>query len=228
LPILQPDKLRDPQFVQNLREWRVDIFLVVAFRILPPEVFTMPPLGTINIHAGLLPKYRGAAPIQWAIIQGERETGITAFFIEEKVDTGDMILQRKTPIGEFETAGELHDRLAVMGADSLIETLEQIAAGTVQRQRQAGEISLAPKITKAMAAIAWKQSVVEIFNFIRGMNPVPGAFTHWEGCHLKIFRTHVLNDSGSGQEPGVIVRANEGSGELIVQTEHNLPSMTYS
>jgi methionyl-tRNA formyltransferase len=217
LPVLQPEKLRDPQFIENLRAWQAEVFVVVAFRILPPEVFTIPPLGAVNIHAALLPKYRGAAPIQWAIINGERETGVTTFFIEENVDTGDMILQRKTAIGEFETAGELHDRLAVMGADLLVETLAQIVAGAVLRRPQAGPISLAPKITKEMAAINWQKSAREIFNFVRGMNPVPGAFTIREGRNLKIFRTHVINDFSSGHEAGVVVRANERHGELVVQ-----------
>jgi methionyl-tRNA formyltransferase len=217
LPILQPEKLRDPQFIENLRAWQAEVFVVVAFRILPPEVFTIPPLGAVNIHAALLPKYRGAAPIQWALINGEHETGVTTFFIEEKVDTGDMILQRKTAIGEFETAGELHDRLALAGADLLIETLAQIAAGAVLRQPQVGQISLAPKITKEMAAITWQKLAREIFNFVRGMNPVPGAFTKWEGHNLKIFRTRVINDFSSGHEAGVVVRANERKGELVVQ-----------
>jgi methionyl-tRNA formyltransferase len=218
LPILQPEKLREPQFIQSVREWQADIFLVVAFRILPPEVFTIPPHGTINVHAALLPKYRGAAPIQWAIINGEKETGVTTFFIEERVDTGDMILQRKTAIEEFETAGELHDRLAVMGADLLVETLEQIASGKMQRQRQIGEASLAPKITKEMAAIDWKKSSREIFNFVRGLNPVPGAFTHWQGHHLKIFHTHIIDEAGSDRETGMVLKANSKEGELIVQT----------
>lgn len=217
LPILQPEKLRDPQFIENLRGWRAEAFVVVAFRILPREVFTLPPLGTVNIHAALLPQYRGAAPIQWAIINGEHETGVTTFFIEEKVDTGDMILQRKTDIGEFQTAGELHDRLAVMGADLLLETLAQIAAGTVVRQPQVGQISLAPKITKEMAAIDWQKSAREIFNFVRGMNPVPGAFTIREGRNLRIFRTHVINEVSSGHEAGTVVRTNERQGELVVQ-----------
>jgi methionyl-tRNA formyltransferase len=217
LPILQPEKLRDPQFIENLRAWQAEVFVVVAFRILPPEVFTIPPLGAVNIHAALLPQYRGAAPIQWAIINGEHETGVTTFFIEEKVDTGDMILQRKTTIGEFETAGELHDRLAVMGADLLVETLAQIAAGAVLRQPQVGPISLAPKITKEMAAITWQKSAREVFNFVRGMNPVPGAFTIREGRNLKIFRTHVINDFSSGHAAGVVVRVNEHKGELVVQ-----------
>jgi methionyl-tRNA formyltransferase len=217
LPVLQPDKLRDPQFIQSLRSWQADLFIVVAFRILPPEVFTIPPRGTINVHAALLPKYRGAAPIQWAIINGERETGVTTFFIDEKIDTGEMILRRQTAIGEFETAGELHDRLAVLGADLLIETLAQIASGNVQRQRQAGESSLAPKITKEMAAINWNKPNHEIFNLIRGMNPAPGAFTHWREYHLKIFRAHLSDQSNAHHDVGTIVRANAKEGELIVQ-----------
>ncbi|MCG3121301.1 MAG: Methionyl-tRNA formyltransferase [bacterium] len=218
VPILQPDKLRDPQFVQSLNAWQAELFVVVAFRILPPEVFTLPPLGTVNVHAALLPKYRGAAPIQWALINGERETGVTTFFIEEKVDTGDMILQRSTAIGEFETAGELHDRMALLGAELLLETLTQIANGAVQRQRQSGEPSLAPKITKEQAAIAWKKSAREIFNFVRGMNPVPGAFTNWQGRHLKIFRTRVIDEISSGGAAGEVLKANFKEGELIIQT----------
>jgi methionyl-tRNA formyltransferase len=218
LPILQPDSLRDPQFVHSVRAWQADLFVVVAFRILPPEVFTIPLLGTINVHAALLPKYRGAAPIQWAIINGERETGVTTFFIDEKIDAGEMILQRPTMIGEFETAGELHDRMAVLGADLLVATLEQIASGNVQRQRQIGEPSLAPKITKAMAHIDWKKSSREIFNFVRGMNPVPGAFTNWQGHKLKIFRTRVIDEISCGHEPGVILKTNAKAGELIVQS----------
>ncbi|MDZ7289088.1 MAG: methionyl-tRNA formyltransferase [candidate division KSB1 bacterium] len=217
LPVVQPENLHDPQFIKSLRDWQAEVFLVIGFRILPPEVYTIPALGTVNLHASLLPKYRGAAPIQWAIINGESETGVTTFFIEEKVDVGEVILQRKTEIGEFETAGELHDRLALMGADLIIETLEQIAAGTVHRQKQFGEVSLAPKITKEMACIDWNKSAREIFNFVRGMNPIPGAFTMWQGHHLKIFRTHILNDFSSGHEAGVIVRANERKGELVVQ-----------
>ncbi|MDZ7344295.1 MAG: methionyl-tRNA formyltransferase [candidate division KSB1 bacterium] len=217
LPILQPEKLRDPQFIASLVAWQAEVFVVVAFRILPPEVFTIPPQGTINVHAALLPKYRGAAPIPWAIIKGERETGVTTFFIEEKIDTGEIILQQKTPIGEFETAGELHDRLAVMGADLLIETLAQIAAGTVKRLPQIGEASLAPKISKDMAAIDWKKTAREIFNFIRAMNPVPGAFTTLQGRVLKIFRSHVLNEFSSGHTPGLVVRSNASRGELVVQ-----------
>jgi methionyl-tRNA formyltransferase len=218
LPILQPDKLREPQLIQSLREWQAELFIVVAFRILPPEVFNVPPLGTINVHAALLPKYRGAAPIQWAIINGEQETGVTTFFIDEKMDTGEMILQTKTPIGEFETAGELHDRMAVLGANLLVETLGQIASGKLQRTRQTGESSLAPKITKEMAAIDWKKSAREIFNFVRGMNPVPGAFTTLQGRHLKILRAHVSAAADSGSEAGTVLKTDVKQGELIIQT----------
>jgi methionyl-tRNA formyltransferase len=217
LPLLQPDQLRDPQFIRSLQNWQAEVFVVVAFRILPPEIFKIPPLGTINLHAALLPKYRGAAPIQWALMNGERETGVTTFFIDEHVDSGEIILQRKTPIDEFETAGELHDRLAVMGAELLIETLAQLAAGTVVRQRQMGQITLAPKLTKEMAAIDWNKSAREIFNFVRAMNPHPGAFTTLYDRNLKIFRAHVLNDFSTGHGPGVVVRSNPRTGELVVQ-----------
>ncbi|RMD91528.1 MAG: methionyl-tRNA formyltransferase, partial [Calditrichaeota bacterium] len=147
LPLTQPEDLRAPAFIDWLKQRKADIFVVVAFRILPPEVFTLPPKGTINLHSSLLPKYRGAAPINWAIINGEKETGVTTIYIEEKVDAGDIILQKKVQIGEDETAGELHDRLANLGAEILLKSLNLIEKDQAPRQKQSGEATRAPKIT---------------------------------------------------------------------------------
>jgi methionyl-tRNA formyltransferase len=218
LPILQPDKLEDASFLATLRNFEADLFIVVAFRLLPRAVFAMPPQGTINLHAALLPKYRGAAPIQWAIINGETETGVTTFFIDDKMDTGEILLQRKTNIGENETAGELHDRLAVLGADLLLETVQQFSEGRLRAQPQQGESSRAPKITKEMAEIAWRKPARELHNFIRGMNPIPGAFTHWQNKIVKIFGTGLRDFNGPDSAPGEVCFVDAAAGELWIQT----------
>jgi len=218
LPVLQPNDLGAAAFVEALRQLAADVFVVVAFRILPAEVFRLPPKGTINLHASLLPRYRGAAPIQWAIINGESETGVTTFLIDEKVDTGNLLLQKPTPIGEHETAGELHDRLAELGAELLLETLAGMAGGHLKPQPQVGEPTRAPKITREIAAINWHQSAVDICNRIRGLNPIPGAFTYWQGKLLKIFRAHPVDVDLAAAEPGTVCRLEPHSGELIVAT----------
>lgn len=218
LPILQPENLRDPSFRDALRRHPADLFVVVAFRILPPEIFTLPPLGTINVHASLLPKYRGAAPIQWAILRGEQETGITTFFIEEQVDSGDMILQRRTPIGAMETAGELHDRLMLIGAEVLFDTVSLIAAGEVPRHKQEGTPTPAPKITRDMAHIDWAQPASEIFNLVRAMNPLPCAFTTCRDKLLRIYRVHEVRGSSANYAAGTVIRADAASGEFFVGT----------
>ncbi|MCD6165715.1 methionyl-tRNA formyltransferase [bacterium] len=216
LPVLQPKKLTDPTFLRQLKDFEADLFVVVAFRILPAEVIRIPPKGVINLHASLLPKYRGAAPIQWAIIRGEKYTGVTTFFIEEKVDTGDIILQEKVAIGEEETAGELHDRLAAIGAKLVLETCELIEKGEVVRKKQIGEISTAPKIDRKLACIDWNRSSQEIVNLIRGLSPFPGAYTFWRDQMLKIYRARVFTGKGCGQKaPGTIVRANPKDGFVI-------------
>ncbi|MGH7491827.1 MAG: methionyl-tRNA formyltransferase [bacterium] len=218
LPILQPDKLNALAFTTALQELEPDLFIVVAFRILPRAVFAIPPQGTINLHAALLPKYRGAAPIQWAIINGESETGITTFFIDDKMDTGEILLQKKTSIGENETAGELHDRLAVMGAELLQETVMQLTTGRLQSQPQRGEASLAPKITKDMAQIDWRKPARYLRNFVRGMNPAPAAFTHWQNKILRIFVAEVREFQISSYLPGEICFVDTPRGELWIQT----------
>jgi len=224
IPLVQPADLKDPQFRLRLEEWDAECFVVVAFRILPQEVFDIPPKGTVNLHASLLPRYRGAAPIQWAIIAGETETGVTTFFIDRKVDTGDWILQEKTPIGPDETAGELHDRLARIGADCLLKTVDLIAAGKAVRTRQAGEPTPAPKILAEHCRIDWSRPAVEVVNFIRGLSPHPGAYTVWNGKRVKLFKADSLPGADPHAAPGTVVHAADegltvatGAGSVIVR-----------
>lgn len=218
IPTLQPEKLNDPAFVAALQALRADLFIVVAFRILPREVFTIPPRGTINLHAALLPRYRGAAPIQWAIMNGEAETGVTTFFIDEKMDNGEMLLQERVAIGENETAGELHDRMAVIGAEVLLETVTQLAEGNLQSRPQQGEITLAPKITKEIAALDWSKPARVLRNWIRGLNPAPGAYTRWQGKLLKIFASEVREHAVQEFLPGQVCHVDTQHGELWIQT----------
>ncbi|MBN2745368.1 MAG: methionyl-tRNA formyltransferase [Bacteroidales bacterium] len=204
LPVLQPEKLKNPEFVQQLKSLEADVFVVVAFRMLPREIWSLPRFGTFNLHASLLPQYRGAAPINWAIINGEKETGATTFFIDDKIDTGKIILQEKIPIGENETAGELHDRLMIKGADLVVETLYKIASGeietTSQDEFQVAELAMAPKIFRQDLKIDWTKTAKIIHNHIRGLSPYPGAFTEildGENNHysLKIFKASIADDT---------------------------------
>jgi len=217
VPIFTPDKLSAPDFITELNKIQADLFVVVAFKILPVSVFTIPPLGTINLHASLLPKYRGAAPINWAIINGERETGVTTFFIEEKVDTGGWILQQKIAIGEEETAGELHDKLSLIGANVLVETVDLIAQGRAKKSKQSGEVTKAPKITRSFCRIDWGKDAQSIFNLIRGLSPYPRAFSTLKGKEIKILRSKVVAvDSITNQTPGSVVAVEKD--RLIVNT----------
>lgn len=177
LPLLQPEKLRDAQFQDDLRAWDADIFVVVAFRMLPQSVWAMPRRGTFNLHASLLPQYRGAAPINWAIINGERETGVTTFMLNERIDEGGILLQQATPISADDDAGSLHDRLAEMGRRMVIETLRGIDDGTVAARPQRSEPSLkpAPKIFKSDCVVDWQQDGQRVVDFIRGLSPYPAA-----------------------------------------------------
>ncbi len=220
IPLLQPDDLKSVAFYKKLKEWRADCFIVVGFRILPPEIYEMPPKGTVNLHASLLPKYRGAAPIQWALIHGEKMTGVSTFFIVREVDTGDLILQEGVQIGKEETTGELHDRLAKIGADLLLRTVDLIEASRVKRIPQNGERTLAPKIKSEHCKIDWQTPAESIVNLVRGLSPHPGAYTFWNGKRLKIFRVSVLKESKaedvhfgtvvSTSEEGIVVQAGEG------------------
>ncbi len=190
LHVLQPEKLKGLQFLEELRELKADLQVVVAFRMLPEYVWNMPPLGTINLHGSLLPQYRGAAPINWALINGEKETGVTTFKLKHEIDTGDILLQESFPVGENETAGEVHDRMKVIGARLLVKTIEGIADGTLKENPQAPAVSLkhAPKISTETCRINWSDSVENIHNLVRGLSPYPAAFTTMNEKMLRIFR----------------------------------------
>ncbi|GBD93794.1 methionyl-tRNA formyltransferase [bacterium BMS3Abin05] len=226
LPVLQPESLKSRAFLERLSEWGADVFVVVAFLILPPEVFKLPPKGTINLHASLLPKYRGAAPIQWALINGENETGVTTFFIDEHVDTGNILLQEKVKIYPEDTAEVLRERLAYLGGKVMVRTLDLLERGELEPKPQAGEATRAPKIRKEDCEINWSQPAGKIVNLIRGVSPVPGAFTYFRGKIFKIHRakvsehhTHAKGLPGEivyvHSKKGLIVRSGEGTIELI-------------
>lgn len=191
LKVLQPEKLKNPGFIETLKSLNADVQVVVAFRMLPEIVWNMPPLGTINVHGSLLPQYRGAAPINWAIINGEKETGVTTFKLQHEIDTGNILLQDVIPIGDDETAGELHDTMKEVGARLLVKTMKQLSEGTLKerpQQNSGAEIKHAPKIFTGTCKIDWDKSVDDIYNLIRGLAPFPGAFTYLNGKTLKIYK----------------------------------------
>ncbi len=196
LPLLQPEKLKDENFLKELQAWNADLQIVVAFRMLPEVVWNMPRLGTFNLHASLLPQYRGAAPINWAIINGEKETGVTTFFLKHEIDTGNIILQEKTTITHTDTAGDIHDKLMLIGADLVTKTVDLILNNKVIEKPQA-EFSVlknAPKIFKETCYINWDKTTEEIYNLIRGLSPYPTAWTelkipNGDFLSLKIFET---------------------------------------
>ena len=177
LPLLQPEKLRDPEFQEQLRACQADIFVVVAFRMLPQSVWAMPPMGTFNLHASILPQYRGAAPINWAIINGEKETGVTTFMLNEHIDEGGILMQERTPITPDDNVESLHDRLAAIGSHLVVQTLQGIADGTLKPkpQQQTTELRPAPKIFKPDCAIDWTLPGERIVDFVRGLAPYPAA-----------------------------------------------------
>ena len=181
LTVLQPHNLKDNSFLDTLRSFQANLFIVVAFRMLPEAVWNMPRYGTFNLHASLLPQYRGAAPINWAIINGETETGVTTFFINHQIDTGHIILQKKTSISDIDTAGTLHDKLMYLGGDLILETVQRIETtnGQVETipQPESGPLKPAPKIFKSDCKINWQQPAQAIFNFVRGLSPYPAAWT---------------------------------------------------
>ncbi len=195
LKILQPEKLKDPVFLKELKSLNADMQVVVAFRMLPEVVWNMPPMGTINLHASLLPQYRGAAPINWAIINGEKETGVTTFKLQHQIDTGNILLQEEITIGEDETAGELHDRMKEIGAKLLVKTVKELVQGNLNSIPQSwsdrdGQTMLkhAPKLSTKTSKIDWTKTVDEVYNLIRGLLPYPGAFTLLNSKSLKIYK----------------------------------------
>lgn len=213
--VVQPEKLGDPAFLNEMRSLQSDLFVVVAFRILPPELYGLPRCGAFNLHASLLPKYRGAAPINRAIMNGDHETGVTTFFLQQSVDTGNIILQRSLPIGENETAGELHDRLAELGAGLVLDTVRLIESGGVRVQSQdERHASRAPKIFREECRIDWNTHAEAVHNFIRGLSPRPCAYTHHHGTMIKMFRSRKVSHAGS-QSPGTVIEADD---TLIIAT----------
>jgi methionyl-tRNA formyltransferase len=193
LPILQPLKLKDPEFIAQLSALKPDLQVVVAFRMLPETVWNLPPQGTVNVHGSLLPNYRGAAPINWAILNGEKETGVSTFKLQHEIDTGDILLQEKMPIGPNEPAGELHDRMKVVGAQLLVKTLQELANGTLSASPQQlnANTKHAPKLFKTDCEIDWNNTSEQIYNQIRGLSPYPTAFTVLGDKTLKIFSAEI-------------------------------------
>ncbi len=200
LNILQPEKLKNETFLAELKALNADLQIVVAFRMLPEVVWNMPPKGTVNLHGSLLPQYRGAAPINWAIINGEKETGVTTFFLQHEIDTGKIIFRETITVGEIETAGDVHDKLMEIGASLILKTVQSIENNNFQETEQSklivneSELKHAPKIFKEDCKINWNKSVQEIYNFIRGLSPYPTAFTAFvlsdDKKHIvKIFKT---------------------------------------
>ncbi|MBQ1176610.1 MAG: methionyl-tRNA formyltransferase [Paludibacteraceae bacterium] len=229
IPILQPEKLRDEDFLVQLKMWQADIQVVVAFRMLPEVVWNMPRLGTFNLHASLLPQYRGAAPINWAIINGEKETGVTTFFLKHEIDTGNIILQRSTPIHDEDNVGTLYDRLMNMGADLVVETMERITMGDVSTIPQDDSVAVnpAPKIFKEDCKINWNKSAVELHNFVRGLSPYPAACTEVKNdkdqvLSLKVLETEVIDQTVS-EQPGTLV--SDGKKQLYFATEEGYLSV---
>jgi len=227
IPVLQPEKLIEPIFLETLKAFHCELYIVVAFKILPREIFTIPKYSSFNLHASLLPKFRGAAPIQWALIKGETETGVTTFALEEKVDTGNIYLQKKIPILRNDNFETLHDKLSLLGAEVVLETVNSIENGTAQMQKQSDELaSPAPKISKELMQINWNKSAEEIHNLVRAFSPFPGAsFIHNEKL-IKVYRTKINNSMNLAagkileKKDQLFVGCSNGSIEILeIQSE---------
>lgn len=220
IPILQPDKLRNPEFLKVLKSWEADLFIVVAFRMLPEVVWRIPPRGTFNLHASLLPQYRGAAPINWAIVNGETETGVTTFFINDRIDEGEILLQQKVGIAPNDNAGTLHDKLMEAGATLTVNTADGLEKDTLQARAQTKpeeELKMAPKIFKENLLIDCRETVVNAHNHIRGMAPYPGAFTVLQSKDKKIEKNFKILNA----QPGSLDEDNT-PGKLFVSSDKRL------
>ena len=250
IPVLQPARLKDPEFLEALRAWKADLFVVVAFRMLPEEVWSMPRLGTFNLHAALLPQYRGAAPINWAVINGEKMSGVTTFMIDKDIDTGGIIFRQECRIRPDETAGELHDELMEIGSDLVLQTVEALIQHNVELRVQRSfiqgseELRPAPKLTKELCRIDWTQPTDKIYNLIRGLSPYPAAFTELapssfagstsssfagstgesprESLSLKIYRAEKRPDLHAA--PGTVL--SDGKSWLAIATGDGALSLT--
>ncbi|MEK7841236.1 MAG: methionyl-tRNA formyltransferase, partial [Deltaproteobacteria bacterium] len=224
IPVFQPEKIKDEPFITAIRNFSPDVIAVVAYgKILPKAILDIPPKGCINVHASILPKYRGAAPINWAIINGEKETGITTMLLDEGMDTGDMLLTEKVEIRDDDTASSLHDRLKYIGADLLIKTIKGIKSETIRPIPQDdSQATYAPMLKKEDGRIDWTMKAEEIKNLIRGLNPWPGAYTRWDGKQIKIFKAEV--EAGVKEEPGTVINISTegifvatGKGILLIK-----------
>lgn len=216
LHLMQPTNLKDTTFIEELKALNADIQVVVAFRMLPEVIWNMPSKGTLNLHASLLPKYRGAAPINWAIINGEKESGVTTFFIEKEIDTGNIILQEKVNIEENENAGHLHDKLMEVGGQLVCETIDKISSGKIEGTAQKGKATQAPKIFKKDCKINWSDSIENIHDFIRGLSPYPTAWTfvdEEQKQNIKVFKSSIQKTSHSESSGKIIT---DGKNELKV------------
>jgi methionyl-tRNA formyltransferase len=211
LPVLQPANLKSPEFLETLKSYQANLQIVVAFRMLPEAVWSMPGLGTFNLHASLLPQYRGAAPINWAIINGEKETGVTTFFLKHEIDTGSIIFQEREPIHDNDTIGTLYERLMTKGSALVLKTVQAIAAGNYpsQPQPQGIEVRHAPKIFKETCEINWNKTSEEIRNFVRGLNPYPAAWCLLTDKTFKVFSVSSISHSAPRKNPGEFVTDNK-------------------
>ena len=224
LKIYQPEKVRkNNEFIEEIKNLKPDVICVVAYgKILPKELLDIPTLGCINVHGSLLPKYRGAAPIQWAVINGEKTTGITTMYMDIGMDTGDMILSKEVEIGENETTGELWERLSKIGAELLVETLKEIKEGTAPRIPQGNDFSMAPMLDKEMSKIDWKnKTAIEIKNLVRGLNPIMGTYSFFEGKKIKFWKVEIdnLNDNNCNVINGTVVKSDSKDGLYIKAKE---------
>ena len=218
IPVYQPKRIRDPECVEELKKYNADVMVVIAFgQILPKTILELTPYGCINVHASLLPKYRGAAPIQWAIIEGEKVTGVTTMQMDEGLDTGDMIMKTEVPVDEDETGETLHDKLAAAGAALCVMTLEAVENGTAVFEKQ-GEspTAYAKMLDKKMGDIDWSQPAVRIERLVRGLNSWPSAYTHWNGKVVKIWRAKAEGEGAGEKEPGTVISV--GKNDFTVQT----------
>lgn len=217
LRVLQPEKLRDPNFIEELQSLKADLQVVVAFRMLPEMVWNMPPKGTINLHGSLLPAYRGAAPIHWAVINGEQETGVTTFFLQHEIDTGDILMSAKLPIGANETTGDVHDKMMQLGAEIVLESVKKIEKGDyILSPQDDTKASKAPKIHLETCKIDFNQNTETVYNFIRGMSPFPTAWTMLNGTIFKIYKAKKI-DQKPEEQPGEF--RFEGKKQLWVATQ---------
>ncbi len=228
IPVFQPERIKNNlEFINEIRNLKPEYICVVAYgKILPKELLEIPPKGCINVHGSLLPKYRGAAPIQWAILNGDKETGITTMYMDEGMDTGDIILKEKVEIGEDETTGELWNRLAIIGGKLIVNTIKQIEEGNAPREKQTGEYSMAPMLSKEIAKINWdKMNSLEIKNLVRGLNPIMGAYIILNNKKIKLWKVTIENIQLEGDfKPGDIILADEKKG-LYIKTKDGILSI---